>query len=394
MVSWIDRWRGRHRTPVPETKAANSSFVTLMRQQSAQWSAKNFAAHAKLGMMGNPVAYRAVRLIAESASRVPLHLMQDGKKQSNHPALALLSRPNNETSWPDLTEELITYMLLAGSAYIEMVRVDELAQMFVLRPDRVTPCVGKDGWVNAYIYQVDGHKRKIKAEGAQGHTLLHLKNLHPLSDHTGLAPAAAAMQAIETHNSACDWHKALLDNAARPSGALVYNAQHGNLSDEQFARLKTELADGFQGAANAGRPMVLEGGLDWKSIGYSPRDMDFLAAKDSAARDIATAFGVPPMMLCLPGDNTYANYREANRAFWRQTMIPLMTRISAALGQWLSEHFDQELHIKPDFEAIEAIAMERLSGWAQIDGLNALTRAEKRELMGFRPQHHEGEDHE
>ncbi len=63
-------------------------------------------------------------------------------------------------------------------------------------------------------------------------------------------------------------------------------------------------------------------------------------------------------------------------------------------GQWLSAHFDQELHIKPDFEAIEAIAVERLAGWAQIDGLNALTRAEKRELMGFRPQHNEGEDHE
>ncbi len=98
-------------------------------------------------------------------ARVPLHLEQGGQKQSDHSALALLNRPNSETSWPDLAEELITYMLLAGSAYIEMVRVDELAQMFVLRPDRVTPCVGKDGWVNAISIRltVINEKSKPKA---------------------------------------------------------------------------------------------------------------------------------------------------------------------------------------------------------------------------------------
>ncbi|TDQ63830.1 HK97 family phage portal protein [Maritalea mobilis] len=394
MALWFDRLRGRGHGAAPEQKAQGTGFITLMRQQSAKWSGRNFAAHAKLGMMANPIAYRAVRLIAESVSRVPLELVQQDKKLADHPALTLLKRPNGETSWPDFVEELTTYLMLAGSAYVEVVRVDDHAQLFVLRPDRVTPLIGKDGWVNGYLYEVDGHKRKIKLEGAQGRTVLHLKQLHPLSDHGGLPPAAAAMQAIETHNTACDWHKALLDNAARPSGALVYSAQNGNLSDEQFARLKSELADGFQGAANAGRPMVLEGGLDWKSIGYSPRDMDFLAAKDSAARDIATAFGVPPMMLCLPGDNTHANYREANRAFWRQTIIPLLTRLCAAMGPCLSEHFQEPFEIIPDFDSVEAIANERMARWTQIDGLNALTDQEKRELMGFRPQKHEGEDNE
>jgi phage portal protein BeeE len=54
--------------------------------------------------------------------------------------------------------------------------------------------------------------------------------------------------------------------------------------------------------------------------------MDFMAAKDGAAREIALAFGVPPMLLGIPGDNTYANYQEANRAFWRQTVLPLCGR--------------------------------------------------------------------
>ncbi len=70
-------------------------------------------------------------------------------------------------------------------------------------------------------------------------------------------------------------------------------------------------------------------------MALSPRDMDFMEAKNGAAREIALAFGVPPMLLGIPGDNTYANYAEANRAFWRQTVLPLAERTAAALGDWL-----------------------------------------------------------
>ena len=111
---------------------------------------------------------------------------------------------------------------------------------------------------------------------------------------------------------------------ARPSGALVYDGADGNvLSAAQFERLKSELTDEYQGTANAGRPMLLEGGLDWKPMSLSPQDMDFMEAKHAAAREIALAFGVPPMLMAIPGDNTYSNYQEANRVFWRQTVLPL-----------------------------------------------------------------------
>ena len=113
------------------------------------------------------------------------------------------------------------------------------------------------------------------------------------------------------------WNKALLDNAARPSGALVYAPKDGgNLTDEQFERLKAELEDELPGRQrNAGRPLLLEGGLDWKAMACRPRTWTSSRRKHAAAREIALAFGVPPMLLGIPGDNTYANYQEANRAF-------------------------------------------------------------------------------
>jgi HK97 family phage portal protein len=146
--------------------------------------------------------------------------------------------------------------------------------------------------------------------------ILHLTLFHPTDDHYGLSPMEAAAVPLDIDNAAGAWNKSLLDNAARPSGALVFS---GNpVSETQFGRLKDELKASYQGAANAGRPLLLEGGLTWQPLSLTPKDMDFIEAKNAAAREIALAFGVPPLLLGLPGDNTHANYAEANRAFYRR----------------------------------------------------------------------------
>ncbi|HXZ68615.1 MAG TPA: phage portal protein, partial [Alphaproteobacteria bacterium] len=176
----------------------------------------------------------------------------------------------------------------------------------------------------------------------------------------------------------------LLDNAARPSGALVYRGEGlGHLPQEQFDRLKQELEDSFSGAINAGRPMLLEGGLDWKAISLSPQDMDFLNAKNTAAREIALALGVPPMLLGIPGDNTYANYKEAHVSFWRQTVVPLVQKTARALSGWLAVPQGALLHFEPDLDQVPALSAERDALWARISTAGFLTDAEKREAVGY-----------
>jgi HK97 family phage portal protein len=195
----------------------------------------------------------------------------------------------------------------------------------------------------------------------------------------------AAACAIDIHNAASGWNKALFDNAARPSGALIYKGPEGqaSLSDEQFSRLKQELEENYQGAVNAGRPLLLEGGLDWKQMALGPKEMDFAEAKNAAAREIALAFGVPPLLLGLPGDNTYANFREANLAFWRQTVIPLVAKTAQALGNWLAMRYGQDLRLAFDLDAVPALASERDALWARVEAASFLDEEEKRAAVGY-----------
>jgi HK97 family phage portal protein len=408
----LDGLRLPRPSPAPATKSLAAPCFALDRLASPAWAPREYAAFAREGFMQNAVLYRAVRMIAEAAASVPLLLYQGDQEITEHPLLALLARPNPGATAADLMEAWYGYLLVSGNAYLEAVAVgNAVRELHTLRPDRIKVVPGPGGWPEAYDYTADHRTIRIAGEAAPRiQRILHVKLFHPLSDHYGLSPIEAAASAVDIHNTASRWNKALLDNSARPSGALVYTARDGNLTGEQYDRLKSELEQGFQGAARAGRPLLLEGGLDWKSMSLSPRDMDFIEAKHVAAREIALALGVPPMLLGIPGDNTYSNYQEATRTFWRSTVLPLVNRTAKALTMWLgpayghtagvggrvpgvgddpstpdTPHPTPALTLRPDLDAIEALSTEREALWSRLNAATFLTDDEKRAAVGYGP---------
>ena len=369
----------------PEQRASRTSQVVALQSAGhARWTPRDYAALTRAGYVQNAIVYRAVKLVAENVGGCTFVADEGGATRDTHPLLDLIARPNPHQDGTSLLEAIATHLLLAGNAYVEAVSVEASPrELYALRPDRMKLIPGADGWPEAYEYTVAGRNVRFDQASALP-PILHLTLLHPLDDHYGLAPLEAAAVAVDTHNAAAKWNKALLDNAARPSGALVFSGADGVLSDEQFAHLKRELDESYQGARNAGRPLVLEGGLDWKSMSLSPKDMDFMEAKHTAAREIALAFGVPPQLLGIPGDNTYSNYQEANRVFFRATVLPFANRIASALSQWLAPAFG-EVGMCVDADQVDALASDRAALWSRISDAPFLTLNEKRAVVGYAP---------
>ncbi len=374
----------------PELKASVTGRVVAMATGAGRvvWSPRDVVSLTRTGFTGNPVGFRCVKLIAEAAAAVPLNCQDAERRYEIHPVIDLIRRPNGGQGRAELFEALYGQMLLTGNGYLEAVTPEPglPRELHVLRSDRMSVVPGADGWPVGYDYVVGGRKHRFDMTGYPD-PICHIKSFHPQDDHYGLSPMQAAATALDVHNSASAWSKALLDNAARPSGAIVYKGSDGQgmLSPEQYDRLVFEMETHHQGARNAGRPMLLEGGLDWKPMGFSPSDMEFHETKVAAAREIAVAFGVPPMLLGIPGDATYANYAEAHRAFYRLTVLPLATRVSAAVSWWLSGFLGEVIELKPDLDQIPALAAERDAQWARVGAASFLTDAEKRALLGLPP---------
>jgi len=364
------KWFGRKAAP----RARPLLFAGFGNIFAAEPWPRSYEAQVRDSYLANPVAQRAVRLVAESVAWAPVY----ASANSDGEAVSLVA--------PALLETVATQLLLHGNAFVRLIEDGEArpAELFALRPERVSVEADAAGWPVAYLYKVGEARSRIPAKDGLGRPgLVHLKAAHPLDDHYGLGCLGAAAAAVAVHNQATRWNKALLDNAARPSGALVHDAGDGSLlTGEQLDRLNQDMAEQFSGAGNAGRPLLLDGGLKWQALSLTPAEMDFAGLKAAAAREIALAFGVPPMLLGLPGDNTYANYKEANRALWRLTVLPMAARILRGLSDALAAWWPG-LALAVDADQISALAAERERLWRQIGAADFLSDGEKREMLGF-----------
>ncbi|MGE3623705.1 MAG: phage portal protein [Bdellovibrionales bacterium] len=357
-----------------------------------RWTPRRYENLAEAGFRANVVVHRCVMQVATAAAAIPWLLYgRGGHEIDRHPLLDLLRHPNPRQDGAAFMESVYAYLAIAGNAYIEAVRPEDGAapvELYALRPDRMKVVPGPNGLPQGYEYTVNGRSTRWPADPVTGTgSILHIRHFHPLDDWYGMAPLEAAQISLDQHNAAGSWNQALLNHGARPSGALVFAPKDGPaaLTDDQLARLREELGQAYQGSRNAGRPLILEGGLDWREMSLSPKDMDWLAGRNTAARDIALAFGVPAQLVGIPDAQTYANMAEARLALYEETVLPLVTRVIAAFDHWLPPLFGDALELDYDPDDISALALRRDAQWSKLQNAGFLTINEKRAAAGYGP---------
>ena len=353
---------------------------------------------AKEGYSENAIVYRCINEIANNASRVKINLFRGDQEVDNHPLLDLLYNPSPTQSQVEWFQGLYSYLLISGNNYMLSVGGDNTppTELYNLRPDRIRIQTGQRAMPTAYDYIISGQiVESYEVDQATGDSKIkHIKMFNPLDDYYGMSPIQASSVDIDQHNLANKHNVNLLQNGARPSGAVIFNPKDetgGNvqLSENQRSQLQSDINSRFSGTNNAGRPMLLEGDFDWKEMGLSPKDMDFIQLKNMSAKDIALVYGVPSQLIGIPDSQTYSNFAEAKLALYNETIIPLLDKIQGDLNEWLVPQFnDEALELRYDIDSIPAMAEQRRRVFESVtagvkDGI--LTRNEAREQLGYEP---------
>jgi HK97 family phage portal protein len=347
----------------------------------------------------------AVTKIAQAVGSLPYALKHKGTSEllTSHPVLDRLSRPNQEhqKTKRKFFEALVTWKLLEGDCYIAATgRVNHPPlDLFVLNPRfvQVTPDGG--GYPSEYryqpamtgqaVYRRDPRTNRFVTDDKQ-QELLHIANFNPGScqyEYEGLSAVAPLYLEIMQYLHASQHNLSLLMNGAQPSGALILKGKDGmpvTLTDDQYKRLKAQLETEFTGANNAGRPMLLEGGMEWQQISFKPKDMDWRAGKLDAEKQIYKRLGVP-LPLVTDEKSTYNNMFEAKMDFYESTVIPVAEDVLDYFDPWLLPRYrDMEgWSLVVDVDAMDLLAERRLTKRKAVEENAVLMLNEKRAELGY-----------
>ncbi len=387
-----------------DTASTGQKSVAMLLSGGLSNGSLTGAAYQKISQEGYAqcvIAFDAINRVASAVASVEVQLYKKNRRTGKldkieaHPLLDVMQNPNPAQSGREFMAHLVSYHRLAGNAFIFGNGIDPFSraaapprEMQLLNPGKVTVKPGAGLFPLAYEYRPSpAQLTTFPVDQITGKSaVMHLKTFHPLTQWAGLSAFEPAALGVDIHNDGQKWNKKLIENGARPSGALVVKTEGdkaGTLTDEQYNRVKEMIDSQFSGAGNAGRPMLLEGGLDWREMSLNPKDMEFMQGKHSAARDIALAFGVPPQLLGIPGDNTYSNYGEAKLAFWTDTVLPLLGQVLDGFNRWLAPLYGDDVFLWYDEETIPALEPLRRQKADRVNAAGYMTINEKRRAMGL-----------
>lgn len=328
---------------------------------SPLWTDKDLAKLMKAGYQNCYAVFACVKQIVDAAGGIPWLLFKrpmsaGGKRErfDDHALLDLMRRPNPQDGGAAFQKNTLAFYLISGNSYLIHVGPEraEPREMYYMRPDRVRILPGtRFKPIRGYRYELGGERKDFDVG-----QVLHLKAFHPLDDWYGLSPIEVAAKQIDIQAMAAEWNARLLQNDCRPPGALV---TEGNLDEEQHGRLEEFLDKKMLGYKHAGRPPVFEGGIKWQAFAITPKDMDWINSDKLNARKICSVFGVAPQLIGDEESKTFANYKEARRALYMETVLPLMDYLRDEYNNWLTPAFGERLWLEYDKNAIEAIREER-----------------------------------
>lgn len=348
-----------------------SAFMQWIGQPDALYPEPDFVNNAINGFDKNELVYACIMEKATSLPEAPFRVFgPDGMGEPRrHPLSDLIAKPNPACTEFELMELTSIFLDLAGIAFWEIVkdRAGRPVEIWPLRPDLVRIFPKQNGH-HEYGYAIgDG---KIWPLGTD---VIAFKYPNPMDPNLGQAPMRPANRAVALDNEATDFVKSLLQNKAVPG--TVIETEHA-IDEAVTERLTAKWIARF-GGANRGQPAFLQKGMKVQTLGLDLTKLEFPDLRTISESRICMAFGVPPILVGAKvglDRSTFANYGEARRSFWEETLIPLQTRMQQVIVAKLLPMFEgprpRRVTCRFDTSGVLALKESEANRWEK--GTNAL----------------------
>lgn len=339
------------------------------------------------GSLRQSTVYQCVRIVSEAIASLPLGLFRkDGKRSievMDHPALETLAQPNDWMTQHELLQFCVAHNELSGNAYLFKVRTGEgrTRRLYPVRPAECTVEQIQD-WSLLYTIGTD---RGIA--GSYGpDRVMHFRNFGT-DGYMGLSTIRLHREQIGLSLQMQRHAAALFANGAQLGRFFVTPHQ---LGDPEFARLKAEIKANAEGAQNSGKSMLLDNGLDVKSVAMNNEDAQFIELAQLTTAQIAGLFQVPLFMVNQTEKSTTwgSGMEQIGRAFVNYALKPRLSRLTQTLKRELllpderRNHyfaFDTDEFVMGDF-------LQRMQGYDKGITAGVLSPNEAREWENLNPR--------
>jgi len=290
-----------------------------------------------------------------------------------HPFLSMLKSVNPLISRFDLWEGTQLFLELTGNAfwYVFKNNLGVPQELWPLPPQYMRVVGSREKIVAGYVYQ-----RAVEKIPFENEEIIHFKFFNPSGSLYGVGPLSAVMDSYIDDKNIRAFESNLMKNQGRPEAVLQAKEA---ISDVDFKRIKERWRGNKEN--KIGGTLVLENGLEYKPITFTPREMNYVVGRKLNREEIAAAFGVPMSKLTTEAVNL-ANAYVGEHQYMQDTIEPRLRRIEETINEKLMPMYDENLFVAYDSVVPDDKNFELTERTANL-GSYVTSVNEEREKMGL-----------
>lgn len=314
--------------------------MRMVGMSEKPWSLNSWRTQSELDLdLIEKVAwvYACTRVISENCAKVPLRVKRvvaENLEEDifDHPFERVLDSPNPFDDRFSLLEATFAPLKATGRAfwYIPTNALGEVAQIWPLLPSRMYIVPDKRNFVKSYVYQMGATKIPFRPD-----EILMFKSWSPLSQFEGMGALKPSADAVEQDQLAQTYGLKFFQNAAIPAGFLVTDQF---LTPKQLKSIEETYQSKYGGEDKAGAMAVLHGGLKYQQLMLDPEKAMMIASRLFSAKEIMTAFGVPPTEIGMISDVGRGTAEALHVVFLENVIEPLLKRVSWRITQGILQN--------------------------------------------------------